>query len=150
MAFFIHSPKLNFVSFTLFLSLCYSLKIKNYEITKKKIFCIYGCFSVSRYIKGDRKNLIFRTIVFLDKHVYANNPCFFFDFFSIRVFFHNHSRITGLQEKGEGISLTPHYHFHPFHRHLDISRVITAESSPLHVGSSRTRTGNLWFPSASR
>ena len=70
--------------------------------------------------------------------------------FSILVFFHEHSRITGLQGKGEGISLTPHYHFHPLHRHLDISRAITAESSPLHIASSRTRTGNLGFPSASR
>ena len=76
------------------------------------------------------------------------NSCIFF--FSIWVFFHDHSRITGLQGKGEGISLTPHYHFHPLHRHLDISRAITAESSPLHIASSRTRTGNLWFPSASR
>ena len=64
-------------------------------------------------------------------------------FFSIWVFYHDHSRITGPQGKGEGISLTPHYHFHPLHRHLDISRVITAESSPLHVASSRSRTGNL-------
>ena len=71
-------------------------------------------------------------------------------FFSIWVFSHDHSRITGLQGKGEGISLTPHYHFHPLHRHLDISRAITAESSPLHIASSRTRTGKLWFPSASR
>ena len=71
-------------------------------------------------------------------------------FFSIWVFFHKHSRITGLQGKGEGISLTPHYHFHPLHRHLDISRAITAESSPLHIASSRTRAGNLWFPSPSR
>ena len=37
-----------------------------------------------------------------------------------------------MQGKGEGISLTPHYHFHPLHRQLDISRAITAESSPLH------------------
>ena len=51
---------------------------------------------------------------------------------------------------GGCISLTPHYHFYPLHRHLDISRVITAERSPLHIASSRTRTGNLWFPSASR
>ena len=71
-------------------------------------------------------------------------------FFSMWVFFHEHSRIAGLQGKGEGISLTPHYHFHPLHRHLDISRAITAESSPLHIAGSRTRTGNLWFPSASR
>ena len=35
-------------------------------------------------------------------------------------------------------------------RYLDISRPITAESSPLQIGSSRTRTGNLWFPSVSR
>ena len=67
-------------------------------------------------------------------------------FFSIWVFFHEHSRITGLQGKGEGISFTPHYHFHPLERHLDISRVITAESSPLHIASSRARTGNLWSP----
>ena len=64
-------------------------------------------------------------------------------FFSIWVFFRNRSRITGLQGKGEGISLKPHYYFHPLHRHLDINRAITAESSPLHIGSSRTRTRNL-------
>ena len=68
-------------------------------------------------------------------------------FFSIWVFFHNHSRITRLQVKGERISSTPHYHFHPLQRHLDISHAITAESSPLHISSSRTRTGNLWLSS---
>ena len=73
-----------------------------------------------------------------------------FFFFPIWVFFYEHSRITGLQRKGEGISLTPHYQFHSLHRHLDISRTITAESSPLHIARSRTRTGNLWFPSAIR
>ena len=71
-------------------------------------------------------------------------------FFSIWVFFHEHSWITRLQGKGEGISLTPHYHFHPLHRHLDISWAITAESSPLYIVSNRTQTGNLWFPSANR
>ena len=70
--------------------------------------------------------------------------------FSIWVFFHEHSRSTGQQGKGEGIYLTPLYHFHPLHGHLDISRAITAESSPLHIAGSQTRTGNLWFPSASR
>ena len=54
------------------------------------------------------------------------------------------------QGKGEAISLSPLYHFHPLHRHLDISRAITAESSPLHIASSWTWTGNLWFLSASR
>ena len=64
-------------------------------------------------------------------------------FFFIWVLFHKHSRITGLQGKGEGIPLTPHY------RHLDISWTITAETSPLDIANSRTQTGHLWFPSAS-
>ena len=71
-------------------------------------------------------------------------------FFSIWVFFHEHSRITGLQEKRESISFNYHFHFHPLHRHLDIIQAITAESSPLHIASSRARTRNLWFLSASR
>ena len=54
---------------------------------------------------------------------------------------------TNIQGKEEGISLTHHYQFHPLHIHLHISRTITAESSPLHIASSRTQTGNLWFPS---
>ena len=54
-----------------------------------------------------------------------------------------------VDRKGEGISLTPHYQFHPLRRHLD-SQAITAESPPLHIGRNCTRTGNLWFPSASR
>ena len=70
--------------------------------------------------------------------------------FFLWVFFRDHSRITGLQGKVEGISLTPHYHFHSLHRHLDISPAITAESSPVHIVSSRTRNGMLWFPSTSR
>ena len=68
-------------------------------------------------------------------------------FFCINLFFINisfssykHSPITGLRGKGGG---------HPLHRHLDISRAITAESSPLRVASSWTQTGKLWFPSAS-
>ena len=51
---------------------------------------------------------------------------------------------------GGGYNLTPLYHFQPLHRHLDIRRAMTAESSPLHIASSQTRTGNLWFPSTSR
>ena len=35
--------------------------------------------------------------------------------------FDKHLRITGLQGKGEGISLTPRYHFLPLHRHLAIT-----------------------------
>ena len=89
--------------------------------------------------------------VFNDLHLILNKLKWWFVFllcfFSIWVFFHEHSRSTGLQGKGEGTSLTPHYYFHPLHRHLDISQAITIESSPLHIAISRTRTGNLWFPS---
>ena len=70
-------------------------------------------------------------------------------FFSIWVFFHENSRITGLQEKGEGIFLSPRYHFHPLRGHLGISRAIATGGSPLRIASSRPRTGNIWFPSAS-
>ena len=70
-------------------------------------------------------------------------------FFSIRVFFHERSRITRFQGKGEGISLTPRYYFNPLYRHLNISREITAETLPLHIASSQTWTRNLWLPSAS-
>ena len=66
-------------------------------------------------------------------------------YFPIWVLFHQHLRITGLQGKGEGISLSPYHHFHPHHRHLDISRTITAESSPLQIASTRTRIGNFYF-----
>ena len=68
------------------------------------------------------------------------------------LFFHEHSRFTGQQGKWKAISSTPFYHFphfHPLHRHLCIIRAITAESSPLHIASSRTRTRGLWFPRAS-
>ena len=46
------------------------------------------------------------------------------------------------------MSLTLLVHFDQVHRHLDISRAITAESSPLRIASSRSRTENLLFPSA--
>ena len=69
------------------------------------------------------------------------------DFFSVWVFVYEHLRVAGLQRKeGGGISLTPHYYFHQLYRHFDVSRAIASESSPLHIASSRTRTGNLWLP----
>ena len=71
-------------------------------------------------------------------------------FFPIWVLFNEHSRFTGQQGKGEAISLIPLDHFYPLHRHLDISKTITADTSSLYIVSSRIRTGNLWFPSASR
>ena len=59
------------------------------------------------------------------------------------VLFYKRSRFTGQQGKGEAISLTGLYHFHPLHRHLDLSRAITEEGSPLDIANSVTRSGNL-------
>ena len=74
---------------------------------------------------------------------------FFFSFSICFFFFHKHSRFTGQQGKREDIYLTPLYHLYQLHRHLDISRAVTAESSPQHIASSRTRTQNLRFSSTS-
>ena len=69
--------------------------------------------------------------------------------FPIWVFLHKHLRFIGQQGKEEVISLSPLYHFQPLHRHSDMRRAITAGSSPLRIASSQTRTGKLWFQSAS-
>ena len=51
--------------------------------------------------------------------------------FSVKIFFHEYSRFTGQQGKREAFSLYSFFYFHSLHRHLDISWVIAAESSPL-------------------
>ena len=74
--------------------------------------------------------------------------CFFFYLGFLLQPFMNHGMV---EEKGKAISLTPHCHFHLLHRYqnLEISWVMTADSSPLHISNSWTQTGNLWFLSAS-
>lgn len=59
-------------------------------------------------------------------------------------------QFTGQKGKGVAIYLTLLYYFDLIHRHLHIKRVIVAESSHLHITSSRTRAGKLRFLSASR
>ena len=71
------------------------------------------------------------------------------DFYSIWVFFYDHSQFTGQQGKWKAISLTPLYLFHMLPRHLNISRMITAESSPLHIASSWIQSRDFCFLSAS-
>ena len=66
-----------------------------------------------------------------------------FLFFLSGFLFYEHSPFGGQQGKGEAFSLTLLYHFHQLHRHLEISRAIIAESSPLHITSSRTRSEKL-------
>ena len=74
-------------------------------------------------------------------------------FFSILVFFQEHYRFTEQQWKGEAFSFTPHYHFELLHRHLNISRAITAGNDYCReltfTHSSKTWTRNFWFPSTS-
>ena len=96
--------------------------IRCHKVWKKNVFPMFWFSSFSR--KTERKLL----------------------FFSVSVFFHEHSRISGKKENGEAIFNSSSYHFHPLQRYLGISRTITAESLPLHLGSDRTRTGYLWFP----
>ena len=66
-------------------------------------------------------------------------------FFSTWLFFREYLRFTRQQVKGKAISLYPFYHFQLLYRHLDISWVVTAESSPLRIADSRNRTWNLWY-----
>ena len=82
---------------------------------------------------------------FIDFHVKSTEWCLFF---SIWVVFYEHSRFTGQKGKGKGIYLK--LLSTTFTRFTGISRTITAESSSLHIASDRTRTGDLWFLSASR
>ena len=91
--------------------------------------------------------------LFLD--VAKQNSLFFLSGFS----FTNICDSQDSSGKWEAISLYPFCHFHSLHqgylqlpwlhRHVDISRVIAAETSPLSEAGSRTRTGNFWFPNVS-
>ena len=92
------------------------------------------------------------------QHIYRRTPMPKSDFnkvtnqlfFSIWVFFHEHSQFTGQQGKGGGYLYNSSLPLPPLQKHLDISRAITAESSALRIAGSRTRTRNRWFLSASR
>ena len=44
--------------------------------------------------------------------------------FFYQAFFQEYSQFSVEQGKGEAIFLTPLYHFHPLHRHLDVSRLV--------------------------
>ena len=106
-------------------------KVFKYGVSSGPYFPVFG-LNTGKY--GPGKTLYLRTF---------HTVCYIIDLFFIWIFFHEHSLFTGQQGKGEGICLTRLYHFHPLHRHLDISWAITADISPLHIASTRTRTGNL-------
>ena len=107
-----------------------------------KSFCITGTSIMKNSIHSSST---YTESLFL--HVVKHNFLFLFLFlfFSIWLFFHEYSRFTGQQVKREAISLYSFYHFHPLYRHLNISWVIAAESSPLQIAGSRNRTWNLCY-----
>ena len=78
-------------------------------------------------------------------------PVFFFNVnVSIWVFFLSQTfTIHRAAGEGGGYLFNSPLPLPPLHRHLDISLVVTVESSPPHI-SSPTRTRNLRFSSASR
>ena len=129
-------------------------KVRIFFIFKEMKTTTYG--NGSHLVSRNRRTTLFGKGAVLNlgttlwPHCQSNLKMLHLFIFLSGFFLHKHSWIAGLQGKGESISLTPHYHFQPHHRHFDISQVITAESSPLHIASSQARSGNLWFPSASR
>ena len=112
-------------------------------IKKQKAQSFFGEFSYSYTCIYIKYIYIYTTICNI--YIYMLHIYIYIFYFSIWVFFHEHSRITRLQAIGENISLTPQHHFHPLHRHLDISWAITAERSPVHITGSRTRTRTFGF-----
>ena len=123
--------------------------------------CLFSCFwqhfclMMSCFIC---RNLTFpfsssEMVIFLqrDKFLSSRNKLFLGSLVGLHIFFlffclsFLSRTFTIHRTAGEGggyISLTPLYNFHQLHRHLGISRAITAESSPLYIASSRTRIWN--------
>ena len=87
-------------------------------------------------------NLIKEGSFYFIKKIYLfhkkNKVHFLNSFVSKKFFFLSGFPFTTIHEsndcRGRGMA-SPHYHFHPLHRHLDISQVITAGSSPLHIAA---------------
>ena len=83
-------------------------------------------------------------VIYISINIYFWHTFFYLGFLSLDI--HNSHDSSGRARQ----ILTPLYHFHLLHKHLDFSRKITGESSPLLISSERTRTRHPWFPIASR
>ena len=90
--------------------------------------------------------VIVETITATKEPTFAKIPFFFFYLGSLSRTF----MIPKTTEEGEGYFFNFILPLLPLHRHLDISRAITAEDSPLHIVGSWTPIANSWFPSTSR
>ena len=108
-------------------------------------FMTLSCKSIDWFLYGkdfchERVKALFTII--LQKSV-LTCPLLFLTGFSF-----TNMMIHGTAGKGS-VSLYPFHHFYLLQKYLDISQVVAAESTLLRRAGSRTRTGNLWFPSAS-
>ena len=115
----------------------------NYAVCFNRVYFVFiPSYTQNSLALSNYEQLIFFCIMTFVVNIFVQNLSFFM---SLSSFFHslclslslslslfvwrtfaNH-RTAG---EREGISLTPLYHFYLLHRHLDISRAITAESSP--------------------
>ena len=100
---------------------------KTDQIRTSNIRKINSKFTVIQY-----SYVVVQNLVVLKSIILISSAHFFFYLGFLLRTFTNHR----IAEEGEGISLTPRYHFQPLHRHLDIYRAITAESSSLHIATS--------------
>ena len=123
---------------------------------ERKIFsCRTPCVYILLYHKRKLISFINTTCIYSnitsvllrEMHIMTTLLCIYFLF---RYSFTNIHDSQDNRGRGEAISLTPLYHFHPLHRHVDTSWTITAESSPLHIANTPSQTGDIWFPSTSR
>ena len=89
-------------------------------------------------IKNISKNIIY------ERYLINSWIHFFSSFFFLSGFFSRTFAIHTTAGEGGGY-LSPLYHFHSFHRHLDINRAIAAECSPLHIAFSRIKPGIFGF-----
>ena len=99
----------------------------------------------TKYLRQTAWQFFFEGIKNTSKNGHVKILFFRLFFFLSGFCFTNIHESQDCKGRGKGILLTPHYHFHPLHRQLDNGQAVIAES----LASSRTRTGNLWFPSAS-
>ena len=129
------------------------LKKKQTKKTKKKVWNKSSASFFACFLKENICHIVFYEltkfhcqIAFtswdIEHCVYCNclpGCCFFLSGFS----FTNIHDSQDSRGKGRLYLFILLYHFYPLHRHLDISRAITAESSHLHIASRRTRIENL-------
>ena len=115
--------------------------LNDFDLIDVILFLLYFNIICNWYTAAIKERKLLRKLFILLHDIIPQS----FQVCSKRFFFLSGFFLTSIHNSqdimGRG-RLTPLYHFNSLHRHLDISRAITAESSPLHIAS------KLWFPSA--